>query len=241
MQKSQKILIGVGAGVLALTVAAATAGPAIYRDHLTSPAAEAPQLGANSELLESGDGAASNGQALNATELAGVWTVSGDSEAGYRVDEVLNGTDVTVTGRTSEVTGSLTVDASGTVLEAADITVDVSSIATDRKSRDAYFRDQAMHVSEFPTATFRLTKPVAFDELPAAGEVVQASVTGELTLAGVTNAVDTEVSVRGDGAVTEIAGSIPIAFADYGVEAPSLGFVEVAPLGFVEFQLTATR
>ncbi len=34
---------------------------------------------------------------------------------------------------------------------------------------------------------------------------------------------------------------IPITFADFGVEAPSLGFVKVEPQGFVEFELNLTK
>lgn len=235
MQKSQKILLGVGVGVLAAVAVAAIAGPLIYRDVIAEPAADAPSLGADASVL-SADGAA-----LDPADLAGEWSVGEGSEAGYRVDEVLNGTDVTVTGRTSDVTGGFTIGESGLTLEAAELTVDVASIATDNSSRDAYFRDQALRASEFPEATFVLTDPVAFDEAPAAGEVVQAQAVGDLTIAGVTQQATADVSVRSDGRVAEIAGSIPIVFADFGVEAPDLGFVKVEPSGAVEFQLTAKR
>jgi polyisoprenoid-binding protein YceI len=154
---------------------------------------------------------------------------------------VLNGTDVTVTGRTDRVEGVLTIGAEGLTLEAAELTVDVASISTDSNQRDAYFRDQALRTGEFPTATFVLTEPVSLEEAPDAGAVVQAEVTGELTLAGATQSVTATVQVRSDGSTAEIAGTIPITFADFGVEAPSLGFVSVEPTGFVEFQLTAAR
>jgi hypothetical protein len=44
-----------------------------------------------------------------------------------------------------------------------------------------------------------------------------------------------------DGEGGQVAGSIPITFADFGVEAPNLGFVSVEPDGFVEFSLTIAR
>lgn len=248
MQRSQKILIGVGTGVLAVTVVAATIGPIVYRDFIAPPAAHAPTLGSNSDLLgdpsaqpDSADAISPSGAPLDAASLAGAWTVGGDSEAGYRVDEVLNGAGVTVTGRTPDVTGTLTINPTGTALEAAALTVDVASIETGSSSRDAYFRDRALRVDEYPTATFVLTSPVAFDALPASGATAEAQATGDLTIAGVTHSVTADVSVRSDGKTAQIAGTIPVAFADFGVDAPSLGFVEVEPTGFVEFQLTATR
>lgn len=237
MKKSQKILVGVGAGVLALAAVTAIAGPLIYKNLAESQTVAAPELGATTDLLET----TADGSALDATVLAGDWTVAEGSEAGYRVDEVLNGTNVTVTGRTTDVTGQFTISDTGTVLEAAELSVNVASISTDSSSRDSYFRDQALRTSEFPTATFVLTSPVTLDALPESGVTVETQATGDLTLAGVTQSITFDVAVRSDGTTAEIAGAIPITFADFGVTAPSLGFVQVEDTGFVEFQLTASH
>lgn len=239
MKKSQKILIGVGVGVLVLGGTAAIAGPVIYRDFIAPPAAEAPSLSADEDVMDPSTETATG--ELNPADLVGSWAVADNSEAGYRVDEVLNGTDVTVTGRTDNVEGTFTIGDTGLTLEAAELTVDVASITTDSDQRDAYFRDQALRASENPTATFTLTDPVTLESAPGSGDVVQAEATGELTIAGVTQTVTASVEVQSDGTTAAIAGSIPITFADFGVEAPSLGFVSVEPTGFVEFQLTADR
>lgn len=236
MKKSHKILLGVGAGVLVLGTAGALAGPAIYRDLIAAPAAEAPAL---TDSPATSDTAAD--APLDSASLSGEWVLTEGSEAGYRVDEVLNGTDVTVTGRTPQVSGTFAIGQDGLTLDAAELTVDVASITTDSGSRDAYFRDQALRASEFPEATFTLTEPVTLAEAPAAGETVRATAAGDLTLAGVTRPVTVEVDLRSDGTTAELAGAIPITFADYGVTAPSLGFVSVEPEGFVEFQLVAKR
>jgi len=67
--------------------------------------------------------------------------------------------------------------------------------------------------------------------------VQSLTATGDLTIAGVTRPVTVELeAVLGDGS-GQVAGSIPITFADFGVEAPNLGFVSVEPDGFVEFSL----
>lgn len=236
VKKSQKVLVGAGASVLALAAVAAIAGPMVYRDFIAPPAADAPTLSGGEEILGKESGAP-----LDATALAGEWQVADGSEAGYRVEEVLNGTDVTVTGRTDDVTGTFKISADGLTLEAATLTVDVASIATDSPQRDSYFRDQALRASDHPEATFTLTEPVTLDSAPASDGVVRTTATGELTIAGETRPATAEVQVRSDGETAEIAGSIPITFADYGVEAPNLGFVSVEPDGLVEFQLQADR
>lgn len=237
MQRSHWILLASFGGVIVLAATAAIAGPSIYRDLVAAPPAEEPTLSGNHGIVEPED----QGDPLHPEDLAGSWEVTEGSEAGYRVDEVLNGTDITVTGRTDQVIGSFTISADGLTLEAAEVSVDVASIATDSEARDDYFRTEAMRVGEHPTATFLLTRPATLTSLPASGDVVDASAVGTLTLAGKTRTVTIDVQVRSDGVTAELVGSIPIVFADYGIEAPNLGFVAVEEQGAVEFDLVVAR
>ncbi|MFD4421697.1 YceI family protein [Agromyces sp. NPDC058484] len=230
MRKRTVIIVSIIAGVVLLGGVAAVAGPIVYRDLIVGEAEAVPTVTAAPRAS-----AGASARALDPTELTGAWTVAEGSFAGYRVDEVLNGTDVTVVGRTEQVTGSLEVD--DLTLTTAEFTVDVASITTDSSSRDAYFRDNALRVSQYPTATFALTGPITAASAPVVGEVQSLTATGELTIAEVTRdvAVDLEAVLNDDDG--QVAGSIPITFADFGVEAPSLGFVLVEPDGFVEFSL----
>ena len=228
MQKRTIIIVSIIAGVVLLGGTAAIAGPIVYRDLIVGEAEAAPTVMAAPSPT-------AGTSTIDPAELSGTWTVSDGSYAGYRVDEVLNNTDVTVVGRTEEVTGTLTVE--DLTLTAADLTVDVASITTDSSSRDDYFRDNALRVSEHPEATFTLTGPVTAVATPVVGEVQTLTATGDLTIAGVTRNVSVELeAVLNDGS-GQVAGSIPITFADFGVEAPNLGFVSVEPDGFVEFSL----
>lgn len=234
MEKRTKIITAsIVAGVVVLGATAAIAGPIIYRDVIVGEAEAAPSVTASPSIEADASAGAS------ATDLSGAWTVGTGSYAGYRVDEVLNGTDVTVVGRTEQVTGTLQVE--GLSLTAAEITVDVASIETDSGNRDDYFRDTAVRVDEHPTATFVLTDAVVADAEPVVGEVQTIQATGELTLAGVTQTVTVELQAVLNGETGEVAGSIPVTFADFGVEAPNLGFVSVEPDGFVEFSLQLER
>ncbi|MCD2441077.1 YceI family protein [Agromyces sp. SYSU K20354] len=229
MQKRTIVTLSVIAGALLLGGAAAVAGPIVYRDLIVGEQEAAPTVTVAPSAPSDAAGS------IDPSDLSGEWAATDGSFAGYRVDEVLNNTDVTVVGRTEEVTGAFTVD--GLTLTAAEITVDVASIETDSTSRDAYFRDMALRTSEHPTATFVLTGPVTTSSAPALGEVQTITATGDLTIAGVTRQMTVELeAVLNDGS-GQVAGSIPITFADFGVEAPNLGFVSVEPDGFVEFSL----
>ncbi len=170
-------------------------------------------------------------------ETDGTWTVGPDSTAGYRVDEVLNGADVTVAGTTDEISGTVVVEDGG--LASAELTVDVAGIATDNARRDSYFRERIMAVAEHPSATFVVTDPVPLPELT--GTPVPVEVTGELTLKGTTREVRAELSVVRTPDGVDVSGSIPMTFADHGIEPPDLGFVRVEDTGSVEFLVHLVR
>jgi polyisoprenoid-binding protein YceI len=131
--------------------------------------------------------------------------------------------NTTAVGRSNEITGLLTID--GTTATAVDVEVQVDSIKSDSALRDSSF-GRAMNSEEFPTATFKLTEPIEFGAIPTGDEQVVATATGELTLRGVTNPVTFEVTAQTTGGRIGVLGSIPVVFADYGIENPSFGQVE---------------
>ncbi|MFL0412331.1 YceI family protein [Microbacterium paludicola] len=231
MSRRAIILLSVAGALVLLGAAAIVFGPAFYRDVIVGEQPSAPTAAPDAD--------ASAAPAAPVEDFDGAWQAAEGSYAGYRVDEVLNGTDVTVVGRTEEVSGEVQVQ--DLAVTEAEITVDVASIATDQPNRDSYFRDNALEVGEHPTATFRLTEPVSTDATPEAEDAATVEVAGELTLHGVTREVTAEVDASFDGATARVAGSIPITFADFDVEAPDLGFVSVEPEGFVEFLLVLEK
>ncbi len=220
------IWISVVAAVVVLAVVGVVVGTKVYTNSENAKASAAPSVAASRQA-----------STLDTADLSGAWTVGGDSEAGYRVHEVLNGSDVTVTGRTDSVSGSATVD--GTSITKASITVQVADIATDSDQRDSYFRDSALDTSAFPEATFTLTEPVA-DAVPSGSDTRTVRASGELTMHGVTKDVTAELQIGLNGDGVDISGSIPVTFSDFDVQAPSLGFVTVDDAGAVEFLVHAT-
>lgn len=229
MRKSTKIITTVVVAVVILAVAAIIVGPKLYASVQSSKVAAAPTITAAPEPALNESGAASTAPVT----LSGTGQVAAGSQAGYRLNEVLQGENVTVRGLTDKVSGSITV--ADSVLNAGKISVDLASISTDSDRRDAYFRDTALQTATFPTAEFTLTKPVT---LPSGtGEI---ELTGDLNIHGVTKSVTGKAQAAVSGDQVQIAGELPITFADYGVQAPSLGFVTVEKNGSVEFGLKFT-
>lgn len=213
MGKRAKILIGAGAAVV-LVVVGVLVGSRIYGNWVNSNADAAPTLTSTAET----------------GELDGDWTVADGSFAGYRVNEVLNGQDVTVTGRTEDVSGQISI--ADSTLSTGTIEVELATIATDESARDDFFRSQALHTDEFPTATFELTEPVAVNADGSDLELV-----GELTIHGVTQDVTVTAQAATAGQDLQVVGAAPVTFADFDVQAPDLGFVVVEEAGEIEFSL----
>lgn len=170
----------------------------------------------------------------------GRWTITSGSQAGYRVleDRIGGLANVNAVGRTDQVTGGFRVE--GTTVTDVEVVVDVASITSDSSLRDGRFRDSIMSASEFPTATFRAPQ-VDLAAVPADGSTVSVPVTGELTLRGATREVTTTLEVRRTGNQVQVLGSIPVTFADYGIETPSPPGLSVRDNGTVEFLVVAER
>jgi polyisoprenoid-binding protein YceI len=155
------------------------------------------------------------------------------SIVGYRVNEVLFGQKNEAVGRTSKVTGSMTMD--GAQVSAVDLTVDMKSVSSDNSQRDGQFHGRIMATSTFPTATFKLTQPLVLSSVPTDSTVVNAKATGDLTLHGVTKSVTFDLAAQRDGANIKVNGTIPVVFADYKIANPSAGPATTEDHGVLEF------
>ena len=187
---------------------------------------------------------------LAAGGLPGTWNVdtsigslsdSSDSFVGYRVQEQLANIGAnTAVGRTPNVTGSLTI--TGTQLTAATITADLTALQSDDSHRDGQLVNQGIETGTFPTATFTLTSPVDLGADPTNGQEIDVTATGTLNLHGVTKTVQIPLKARLAGSIIEVVGSLPIAFSDYGIQAPtSFAVLSVSDQGTMELQLFFTH
>ena len=156
--------------------------------------------------------------------LDGTYTIERGSSSnfvGYRVTEKLfaNVAESTATGRTNNVTGTLTI--AGTTVNGVTVTADLRNLTSDNSMRDGRIRDQGLESNRFPEAKFVLTTPITLSALPAAGETIKVDGTGDFTLHGVTKKVTIPLEARWDGKAIQVIGTLPVVFGDYNISAPS--------------------
>ena len=176
-----------------------------------------------------------------ASALDGTWTVQpGNTQnfVGYRVTEklVANISESEATGRTNNVTASMTIE--GTTVSDVTVTADLRDLQSDNSFRDGRIRSEGLESDEFPEAKFVLSEPITLSAVPTAGETITTEAKGKFTLHGVTKDVTIPLEGRWDGKQVQVVGSMPIAFDDYGVSAPSAPAVaSVDDNGEMELQL----
>jgi polyisoprenoid-binding protein YceI len=225
-------LVGAAAAVVALAV-----GGTFLYIHVISGPTPAP-LGLK-QAAGSGTGSAAAGESA-ATPVAGTWDTAAGSVVGYRVKEVLFGQNHVAVGRTSAVTGHITI--SGTTVTAGAFTVQMATIKSDESERDVQFRGRIMDTSAYPTGTLTLARPIALAPVPAPGVIKTYTVTADLTLHGHTRTVTFPLSAERASGKIEMSGSIPILFADWDIPNPSFtGFVTTQNHGVLEFLLKLAR
>jgi polyisoprenoid-binding protein YceI len=223
------------AGVVAVAVLA-VAGPLVYINFIKSDA-PAPLTAATTAPTTPVTTQA--GQSASDGSIAGTYSVTSGSQAGYRVKEVLFGQDAEAVGRTSAVTGQITVD--GTRVTAGDFSVDLTTVQSDESRRDNQFQGRIMDTATYPTATFKLAQPIELSSLPADGATISAKAQGQLTLHGTTRQVTVDVSAQRSAGSIRLSGQIPVTFADWNIPNPSFGPASTEDHGLIEFLLVLAR
>ncbi len=222
------------AGV-AVVAAVAVGGPFAYIHFVESKAPSPLSLGKSSSSAQPVSSTSSTPSSF--VSLAGTWTAASGSEVGYRVQEVLFGQQHTAVGRTSSVTGHLTIQ--GTTVTAGTLSAAMATVASDQSQRDAQFRGRIMDTGAYPTATFTLTRTIALAPVPASGVTRSYTVHGNLTLRGKARPVTFQLAARQTTGTIKLSGSIPVVFADWGIPNPSFaGVVATQDHGVLEFLLT---
>jgi polyisoprenoid-binding protein YceI len=237
---TRKKWLTAGIVVAVLALLAVTLGPYIYIHYIKEEEADSLVAGcsaASATTASTTGGSAfksTAGDAIDASKASGTWTVSPGSIVGYRVKENLFGQSTTAVGRSSDVTGTLTVD--GGKVTAATFDVQMSSFHSPESRRDSQFNGRIMSVDQFPTSKFVLSQPAA---LPAAGGSTQA--VGDLTLRGVTKPVTMTVTALDCGTYVDVVGNTTIVFDDFSIPAPSTGGISVDGNGLLEVELKLVK
>jgi polyisoprenoid-binding protein YceI len=219
-------------GIVALVILV-VGGTWLYIHVIEGPAPAPLSLRSGSSASPSASGSTAAGAASSAS-IAGDWRVAAGSVVGYRVNEVLAGQNNVAVGRTSDVSGSLTIN--GSTVSAASFTVQMATIHSDQSERDAQFDGRIMDTASYPTGTLTLTTPIDLGTAPADGVIRSYQAAANLTMHGHTRSVTFTLQAERTSAGIEVSGSIPILFADWGIANPSFGsFVTTQDHGLLEF------
>ncbi len=217
-------------GAIVVVALVVVGGPFVFFHFIEGPAP--PPLSLSSEGSTTVPRGATTTSGTPAA-LNGVWDVTTGSQAGYRVQEILFGQSHTAVGRTTAVTGNLTI--STTTVTDGRFSVDLTKVTSDESLRDEQFQGRIMDTATYPTATFVLTRPISLGKVPAEGVEISEQATGTLTMHGVTRPVTFHLTARRSGDLIEVSGSIPITFADWNIANPSGGPAETGNTGIMEF------
>lgn len=234
-------IVIIGGALAALGVIAVAAGLFWFfnGDEPEAASVEAALTGGAATAVATSAAGASTATAAASSDPIGTYkVVAGETTfAGYRLKEELRGVGSNiVVGRTGEVTGSLTFD--GKAITAVDITVQTANIKTDDSRRDSQNVRGGLQTATFPTAKFVLAQPIAIASLPAEGAKVKFDAVGDFTLHGVTKRVTIPLEGARQAGSVIVAGSLPIALADYAIRKPtSPSVLSIDDKGSMEFQL----
>jgi polyisoprenoid-binding protein YceI len=170
----------------------------------------------------------------------GAYQPTSGSVAGFRIQQTVLALTSDVVGRTDDVTGTIRI-ADGQAVT-ADLRVGLLAL-TSGDAKPAPQFGISLDTQQYPDATIKLTQPVTLDAAFASGAILTVNTAGTLTLHGITRTVTVPLSIRRDGTDIDVAGSIPVAFADYGIARPggygALG--SLADHGEAEFLLVLHR
>ncbi len=241
MTRSRSIALALVA-IVAIAVGGYVAYDQVLRgDDVATLALPSSAISADATTEPAATGAATSSEPGTATGIAGEWQVAADSVAGYRVRERLANlpAESDAVGRTSDVTGSVTVEENGdgARLTAGTLNVDTTTITSDEGRRDNRLRSEGLQTDQFPTATFVVTQPVDVPAAALAGTATDITLVGDLTLHGVTKPVEIPAQAQLVDGRIQVAGSLTFPLADFDITAPNVGgfIISIADEGALEF------
>lgn len=211
----------------------------------------APSEDLSASQANAGDGAAAenpssasdSASSTASTTMPAVSTfrIAKGTVAEFRIDEVLRGKDFTVIGTTSDVSGSVEVDAANPEDSAIGIIkINARTFKTDSSNRDSaiarFMLKSEDAANEFVTFSAKSVSGLPADAaaLLAKGDSVSFKVKGDLLIAGITKSVifDAKFSQTKDGRIKGQAEA-KIKRSDFKIVIPNVPFVANVPDEFL--------
>lgn len=180
----------------------------------------------------------SGASAGEADRVDGTWTIGSDSKVYFSVTTSRD----TVNYELDKVMGSWTINSADSAQTKAEGTVDVTSMDSGNSQRDQHISEaEYLDTAQFLNATFNAT---SFEGLPAewkSGEAYDVSITGDLTVKGITKeVVFTGQTVYDQGSLKLEAGTV-VTFGDFGMKNPHTVVMDTENNLIVELRLVLSK
>jgi polyisoprenoid-binding protein YceI len=145
-----------------------------------------------------------------------------------------------IKGTATKISGTITADPANPAASSVDLTIDVASLDTGVAMRNEHLRDRYLAAEKFPTMSFKSISVTAPVRAIGANQPVDVSVTGDMTLHGVTKRITVPVRVvvipeseltrtsRGAGDWIHATTTFPIKLTDFGIEVPEKLLMKVS-------------
>ncbi len=147
------------------------------------------------------------------------------------------------TGKSTNLSGDMTVDPNATGSAKGDVKCEVASIKTNVALRDQHLAGENwLDAKKYPQARFVITKVSGPAKLNP-NEVTELTVNGKFTLHGVTKDVSTKAKIRytpGAQGALHVLASFTVHLEDYKVSIPSIVALKVSPDIVINVDLRAT-
>ncbi len=156
-----------------------------------------------------------------------IYKISKDSKVEFRIDEVLNDKPFTAVGTTSEIAGDIFI--TGDKVEVGTLAINARTFKTDSEKRDGAIARFILK-SELAVNEFMYFKPTDVVGTPSA-----FTVTGDLTISGVTKPVTFNVTAQIQNDILTGTATIQLKRSDFNITIP-----EVKSVASVDDEFTVT-
>jgi polyisoprenoid-binding protein YceI len=172
-----------------------------------------------------GDDPAGNGGQNGTT--GSVFELTDASTVTFELDEVLRGSPMTVVATNSEVAAQIALDPSDlSRTQIGTVVIGAQTFETDSSNRNRAIRGPILDSQQFPTITFAPTGIDGLSGSAVVGELLEFTVTGDLTIRDVTRSVTFAVSASlPDEATIEGTAESTVSREDFELSIPSVASV----------------
>jgi len=149
--------------------------------------------------------------------------IPGDSSAKYVVEETLSGLPSTAVGTTTDVTGEIYLTSDGLYdgIE-SKFMVDLSTLKTDESRRDNFVRSNVLQTNQFQFAEFVIESLDGFPAGYVEGEEASLTLSGTMTIKGVSKPVTFSVLGRQAGDTLTATADTQFNMSDFGIDPPQV-------------------